>query len=146
MSDSKFAQSISVVLPAYNEELSLGKAAGDALDYLQGAFTEYEVIVVDDGSTDRSAKIVEELCKKNPNLRLLQHGKNLGYGRAIANGFAAARHDLVFFTDADNQFDIRELSSFVPLTEDNDAVFGFRIYRYDSVLRCLLSWVYNRMV
>ncbi len=146
MPDAKFAQSISVVLPAYNEELSLAKAVGDALEFLQGAFEEYEVIVVDDGSTDRSAKIVEDLSKENAKLRLLKHGKNLGYGRAIANGFAAARHDLIFFTDADNQFDIRELSSFVPLTKECDAVFGFRIYRYDSVLRCLLSWVYNRMV
>jgi dolichol-phosphate mannosyltransferase len=80
------------------------------------------------------------------------HQSNQGYGRALAHGFAAARCDLVFYTDSDNQFDVRELKDAVPLMKgpDNeggaDALFGFRIYRYDSVLRCLLSWVYNRLV
>ena len=72
--------------------------------------------------------------------------------KTLANGFKAARCDLVFYTDSDNQFDVRELEDLMPLIKGPgneagaDAVFGFRVYRYDSVLRCLLSWTYNRLV
>lgn len=142
----RFSQSISVVLPAYNEEASIDKAAGDARNYLAEDFEHFEVLVVDDGSKDSTAERVRKLSEADPRIKLLRQPRNLGYGRALARGFAEATGDLVFFTDADNQFDIRELRDFVPLTADYDAVFGFRVYRYDSVLRCLLSWIYNRLV
>ena len=146
MSAQPFRQSISVILPAYNEEESIEKAATDAASFLRDAFEDWEVLVVDDGSADDTAAIVRRLAEAEPRIKLLSHPRNLGYGRALATGFGAARCELVFYTDADNQFDIRELKDTVPLTEQADAVFGFRVYRYDSVLRCLLSWTYNRLV
>ncbi len=137
---------ISVVLPAYNEEDSIEKAARAALEFLPTCFTDHEVLVVDDGSRDATAAVVEKLAREHPTLRLLRHEQNQGYGAAIATGFTAARGELIFYTDSDNQFDIRELKDTVPLLEDADVVFGFRVYRYDSVTRCLLSWIYNRLV
>ncbi len=136
----------SVVLPAYNEEECIHEAVQQCVDFLPTCFATWEVLVVDDGSKDRTAAIVEELSAEHPGVRLIKHEVNQGYGRAIATGFDAAQGDLIFFTDSDCQFDVRELAHSLPLLEDADALFGFRVYRYDSVLRCLLSWTYNQIV
>ncbi len=146
MSAPPFRASISVVLPAYDEEDCIEKAVADAAAFLAGAFREWEIVVVDDGSRDRTAELVESMAGAEPRIRLVRHEHNRGYGRALATGFGAARGEHVFYTDADNQFDIRELKDTVPLLDSADAVFGFRVYRYDSVTRCLLSWIYNRLV
>ncbi|MEM7203874.1 MAG: glycosyltransferase family 2 protein [Planctomycetota bacterium] len=146
MAKARFSTSISVVFPALNEEDNIRKAAGDAAAFLDAAYETWEVLVVDDGSTDDTAAHVRTMTEVEPRIKLVSHPTNQGYGRAIASGFAAASSELVFFTDADNQFDIRELRDFMPLIEDHDAVFGFRVYRYDSVMRCILSWGYNRLV
>lgn len=146
MAAAKFSQSISVVLPAFNEEESIEKAVRDTASFLPQRFEDWEILVVDDGSVDDTSSIVQGLAADEPRIKLLRHAQNAGYGRAIATGFEAARGELVFYTDADNQFDIRELADLVPLTSEADAVFGFRVYRYDSVLRCMLSWTYNRLV
>jgi glycosyltransferase involved in cell wall biosynthesis len=143
---SVFDRAISVVLPAYNEEESIAEAVRQCLEFLPTCFAKYEVLVVDDGSADDTAEIVKGIQADHPELRLIELPNNLGYGRALAAGFAAAGGELVFFTDADGQFDVRELRDFAPLIEGRDAVFGFRVYRYDSVIRCFLSWTYNRLV
>ncbi len=141
-----FPQSISVVLPAYNEEACIEEAVKACTDFFPARFADCEILVVDDGSKDRTAELVRGLAERHPAVKLVQHAKNQGYGRAIASGFAASRCDLVFYTDADCQFDVREVADLVPLLADADVVLGFRVYRYDSVLRCLLSWVYNQLV
>lgn len=141
-----FPQSISVVIPAFNEQESIEKAVCDAADFLPRCFEEWEILLVDDGSTDDTASIAQRISAAEPRVKLLRHPANRGYGRAIATGFGAARNELVFYTDADNQFDIRELAGMVPLTRTADAVFGFRVQRYDPAVRRLLSWVYNRLV
>ncbi len=148
MSGARFDQSISVVLPAYDEEACIRRAVEDALRFLPTCYADHEVIVVDDGSKDGTRAILDELAAAHPTLVVRNHPRNLGYGRAIATGFRTARMDLVFFTDADSQFDIREMRDVTRHMLDTgaDAVFGFRVYRYDSVLRCILSWSYNRLV
>jgi glycosyltransferase involved in cell wall biosynthesis len=141
------ARSLSVILPAYNEEENIERAVTQAVEVLPKLATDFEVIVVNDGSVDGTAEIVQALVSEHhPQVRLLSHLSNRGCGAALRTGFAHARHDLVFYTDADNQFDISELRYFVPLMDDCDAVVGFRVYRYDSVLRSMVSWVYNRLV
>lgn len=138
--------SLSIVLPAYNEEANIQSAveaarvAGDLLH------RPYEIIVVDDGSRDKTADYVTSMCLADRRVRLVSFPQNRGYGAALREGFRAARGDLIFYTDADLQFDIRELQYFVPLMASTDAVLGFRVYRYDAVLRCILSWIYNKMV
>ena len=152
MTTSAFSQSLSIVLPAYNEEENIEKQVRACLAFLRPHFADYEVIVVNDGSRDRTGDIVKKLIAEDSHVRTVVHPTNLGYGRALADGFKAARCDLLFYTDADNQFDVREIKDTMPLIkgpqcrDGANAVFGFRVYRYDSVLRCILSWTYNRIV
>lgn len=141
-----FPYFLSVVLPAYNEEECIEKAVRDTAAFVSQAFRDYEIVVVNDGSRDRTAELVQALSNQDPRVRLVSHPVNRGYGAALTTGFRSARGELVFFTDADNQFDVRELRDTVPLLDRADAVFGYRVYRYDSVVRCMLSWVYNRLV
>lgn len=138
---------LTVILPAYNEEANLGPMLEAALEILPKLAHDYEVIIVDDGSSDGTAKVTREWVERHhPCVRLLVHDGNRGYGAAIRTGLQHGRWDLLFYTDADRQFDVAELAYFLPLAEQNDLVIGFRVYRYDSVLRSMVSWAYNRIV
>src|SRR5436305_10321100 len=105
---------ISVALPAYNEEASLPRTVPWVVDGLRKVTDEFEVVVVDDGSRDRTADVVRELSQTYPEVRLVQHPVNLGYGAAVWTGITSGQKEFVFFTDADGQFDIEELTRFVP--------------------------------
>jgi glycosyltransferase involved in cell wall biosynthesis len=145
--DSPLARSLSVVLPAYNERENIARAVERALEVLPRLADDWEVIIVDDGSTDGTAEVVEGLMlEHHPRVRLLKHDVNQGYGAALRTGFSRVRHDLVFYTDADNQFDIAELAYALPMMQENDVVVGFRVYRYDEPVRVIASWGYNRLV
>jgi dolichol-phosphate mannosyltransferase len=138
---------LSVILPAYNEEENIAVVLRTALDALPEIAPEHEVIVVDDGSRDGTAQVVQGMLGEHDGrLRLVRHTANQGYGAAIRTGFRHATGDLLFYTDSDNQFDISELRWFLPAIRDCDVVVGFRVYRYDTVLRSMVSWVYNRIV
>jgi len=138
---------VSVILPALNERESLPVVIARGLEVLPDLADDFELIVVDDGSTDGMREVAEALVEEHyPRVRLAVHEGNQGYGAAIRSGFALARHDLLFYTDADNQFDLDELRHFLPLMANQDIVVGFRVYRYDTVLRSMLSWIYNRIV
>jgi glycosyltransferase involved in cell wall biosynthesis len=138
--------SLSLVLPAYNEEANLETALGSAVDVASSLVQDFEVIVVDDGSTDGSASLLRHLQAKHDHLRVLTHRTNQGYGGALRSGLAAATGSLVFFTDSDNQFDVRELKDFVALIDRVDMVTGFRISRQDPLVRRSVAWCYNRLV
>ena len=140
------AARVSIVLPAYNEEENILTSLHQIEDKVAPHVQDYEIIVVNDGSQDRTASVCEESAKKNPRIRIIHHPQNKGYGASLRDGFLAARLDAVFFTDADNQFDVSEIRYLLPLLDRYDVITGFRIYRYDSVLRCMASWCYNRLV
>jgi dolichol-phosphate mannosyltransferase len=133
-------------LPAWNERETIEQAIREAVAALADVVNDYEIIVVDDGSGDGTAEVVAGLAEANPRVRLVRHEDNRGYGAALCTGFAAARLDLVAFTDADCQFDLHELAYVLPLTERYDIVCGYRIDRQDSPLRCFVSWGYNTLV
>ncbi len=143
---SDTSRSMSLILPAYNEADVIATAIAEADDALRAITERYEIIVVDDGSTDQTAAIVEDAVASNSKVRLVRHHPNRGYGAAIRSGFAAAENELVVFTDADCQFDLTELDRFVLLSNRYDIVCGYRIDRKDTPLRCLYSKVYNLMV
>ncbi|QDV40727.1 Undecaprenyl phosphate-alpha-4-amino-4-deoxy-L-arabinose arabinosyl transferase [Stieleria neptunia] len=142
----KRSPSLSLVLPAWNEAEVIGQAIAEAESALSDLADRYEIIVVDDGSTDQTSALVREAARLNPAIRLIRHDDNLGYGAALRNGFAAATCDLVAFTDADCQFDLTELDRLVFLSQQYDIVCGYRIDRKDSRLRCFYSRVYNGIV
>jgi len=138
---------ISVVLPAYNEEENIEEQVRAVDGVLRGLrFDDYEILVVDDGSTDGTREKVEALRVEVPKLRLLVHPENRGYAQALSTGFTSARMPLVFYTDADNQFDVREIKNLLAAIDDYDLVCGFRIYRFDPLSRLVLSWGYNLLV
>jgi glycosyltransferase involved in cell wall biosynthesis len=135
------------VLPAFNEEENIEPAALKMLDVLKTLpFPKYEVIIVNDGSRDRTGEVSDALAAKYPEIRVIHHGTNLGYAQALRSGFTSAQSDLIFYTDSDNQFDVKELKNFIAPIEDYDMVCGFRIYRYDPFTRLFLSWGFNLMV
>jgi glycosyltransferase involved in cell wall biosynthesis len=140
-------ESLSLIFPAYNEEANIETAVRRAQAVLAELVPDYEVIVVNDGSRDRTGAIAQALVSEYyPHVRLLNHVQNRGYGAALRTGFSQARHGLIFFTDSDNQFDVSELQYFLPLMNRYDIMTGFRVYRYDPVLRCVISWCWNRLV
>jgi dolichol-phosphate mannosyltransferase len=137
---------LSLVIPAYNEESGIRQAVAEADEALARIASDYEILVVDDGSRDATAAVVAEEARLRPRVRLLRHATNQGYGAALQAGFAAARFEHVAFTDADCQFYIDDLASLLPLTEQNAVAVGYRLDRKDSPRRRLLSWCYNAAV
>jgi glycosyltransferase involved in cell wall biosynthesis len=105
---------------------------------------DYEVIVVNDGSSDRTAEVLDELARALPRLRVIHHPRNRGYGGALRSGFEHATKDLVFYTDGDGQYDVREMATLVPLmTEEVDVVNGYKIKRSDDRRRIVLGAIYK---
>lgn len=138
--------SVSVVLPAYNEEANIAQSLAEATSAVDRLFGEHEVIVVDDGSGDRTAEIVREAARQDPRVRVISHGRNRGYGEALRTGFLTSRLDFVFFTDADLQFDMNELERFVPFLGTVDVVAGYRVNRQDRRARRLNGYAWNVLV
>lgn len=138
---------ITVVLPAYNEEENLERQVR-AVDVVlrDFQFDDYEISVVDDGSRDRTREIATRLKAEIPKLTLHVHEANRGYAQALRTGFTTATMPLVFYTDSDNQFDVRELKNLLASIDDYDIVCGFRIARFDPLSRLVLSWGYNLLV
>lgn len=141
----RFNKDISVVFPAYNEEENIEVCVIMARTILKEVVNNFEIIIVDDGSSDNTGKICRDLERRFPEIRLLSKDKNEGYGFALRDGFKASKHDLVFFSDSDRQFDIVNLRDLLCWTDDNDIVIGFRKKRQDSLKRKFLSWGYNRL-
>lgn len=131
--------SISAVLPAYNEEAVIERTVRHVSGVLTTLTDDFEVIVTDDGSRDRTGAILADLAQDPTlHLRVVTHTVNRGYGAALASGFDAAQKDLVFLTDGDKQFDVAELASFLPaLDASTDMVIGWRRNRADPPLRLL---------
>jgi glycosyltransferase involved in cell wall biosynthesis len=139
-------EGISVFLPAYNDEATIAGLVGDALAVLPSLASDFEVIVVDDGSTDSTASVLDELALSNPRVRVIHHEVNRGYGGALRTGFASATKELVFYTDGDGQYDVREMALLRPLlTEGVDIVNGYKIKRADEWRRKALGAAYNRL-
>src|SRR5262245_18389530 len=112
--DSRF-ESLSVFLPAYNDAPSLPSLLRATFAVLEKHVNDYEVIVVNDGSADRTAEVLEELACRFPLLRIVTHSRNRRYGGALRSGFAAARKNWVFYTDGDGQYDVKELPGLLKL-------------------------------
>ena len=139
--------SLTVFFPCYNEEENV-EALAVEVDRVVGEIADdYEVIIVDDGSTDRTGGIADRIARERPHVRVIHHPRNLGYGTALRTGFAGARKELVLYTDGDCQFDIRDLRKLLPLMREGvDLVVGYRENRQDRPLRKIVSRVYNAII
>lgn len=130
--------SLSVFFPMHNEAENITRVVQQAQKVLPTVARRYEIIIVNDGSQDRTSTLAHQLARRDRHLRVIDQ-PHLGYGGALRTGFAAARYDWVFFADGDLQFDLRELSHFIPATVQHAAVLGYRLERADHWTRRLLA-------
>jgi len=137
---------LSVFFPAYNEERNVERMVEALERVLPQVAEDFEIIIVNDGSMDKTGEIADRLVKEDPKVRVVHHERNLGYGAAIRSGINACRKEYLFFTDGDGQFDVSQLSLFIPLMPEYDAVIGFRLNRQDPWIRKLNAWAWNRLV
>jgi glycosyltransferase involved in cell wall biosynthesis len=133
------AMALSLVLPCYNEERNVGATIADALAWMRERSIEGELIAVDDGSTDGTAERLERLARIHPELRVVTHERNRGYGDAVASGCDAARCELVAFMDSDGQFRVEDLALLLDQAEEHLFVAGRRLRRADPPMRNVLG-------
>lgn len=146
MPNSNRQNSISVFFPVYNDQATIAALVQDALSVLPSLTDDYEVIMVNDGSTDDSGHIANELARTLTHVRVIHHGENRGYGAALKTGFEQTTKDLIFYTDGDGQYDVRELVLLVPLMTDLvDVVNGHKIKRQDNRIRRVSGALYNNI-
>ncbi len=143
---SNSKHSLSVILPAYNEAQVIANTVTTIRAVLSSWATDFEIIVVNDGSTDQTAAIITALAARDANIHLVSHAANRGYGAALVSGFATATKELTFFMDADGQFDIHDLRTFFLFIDRYDAVIGYRIDRQDSWMRKLNAWGWHLLI
>jgi glycosyltransferase involved in cell wall biosynthesis len=143
--DSTPPVSISVFFPCYNEQDNVTKVAEQAVQVLDGLRADYEVIIVDDGSADKTGEVADRIAAANKRVRVIRHPHNRGYGAALQSGFRAAAKELVFYTDGDAQFDLNELPPLLPLMKEFDIVSCYRMDRKDTPLRRLNGWLWTKM-
>ncbi len=136
--------SLSAFFPAYNDEGSIAALVEQTLALLPQFTADFEVIVVNDGSSDGTAAVLDELARTQPHVRVIHHPKNRGYGGALRTGFLNATKELVFYTDGDAQYDVNELAALIPLlSADVDVVNGYKLKRSDSKRRIILGAAYK---
>ncbi|MDQ6693270.1 MAG: glycosyltransferase family 2 protein [Chloroflexota bacterium] len=137
---------ISLVLPAHNEEPNIRAVVEEAAQVLPTAFSDYEIVVVNDGSKDRTLEISQQLAEANTHVRVVNHPVNRGYGAAVTSGFNAATGDFIMFMDSDRQFDINDIHRLTPFVPDYDIVAGYRIKRNDPAHRLLNAKIFGTVV
>ncbi|HEX2910614.1 MAG TPA: glycosyltransferase family 2 protein [Chloroflexia bacterium] len=143
MIDSK----LSLILPAYNEEANIEIVVNEALEELPKVFQRYEVIIVDDGSKDKTPQIADRLAAEHPdNVKVIHHNPNRGYGAALSTGFKAAGGDYLMFMDSDRQFKAEDIQLLAPYIGKADIVAGYRKKRNDPFYRFLIGYTFNMIV
>ena len=138
--------SVSLVLPAYNEAANVVAVVEGAITFLRAQVERFEIVVVNDGSTDQTGELAEELSRRYPEVSVVHPPVNQGYGASLRDGFTASRYEWLFFTDADHQFRIDSLSELLPLRDQAEIIVGFRRERQDPWSRRVLSLGYNALM
>lgn len=132
---------LSIFFPFWNEEENIESVVEKAIPIAKRVATKYEIIMVDDGSSDATFEKAEALAKKYPHLRIISHSPNRGYGAALKSGFESAQYKYVVFNDGDGQFDFAEVVKFVDKIDGCDIVIGYRKKRQDQFIRHLLMYM-----
>ncbi|MDP3973262.1 MAG: glycosyltransferase family 2 protein [Candidatus Daviesbacteria bacterium] len=139
-------ESLSVFFPAYNEELNIAPTIRKSLSVLDGLkLSDYEVLIINDGSTDTTADVSHQLMKECAKVRLIDHDRNRGYGGALKTGFENASFPWVAFADSDGQFDFAEIDKFLPYIDSADLILGYRLNRADPLIRSLTTWGWKNL-
>jgi glycosyltransferase involved in cell wall biosynthesis len=137
---------ISLFYPVYNDERTVESLTLKAISVLKEIAANYEIIIVNDGSPDKSGEIADQLAAEIHEVRVVHHAANKGYGAAIKSGFANSNYDWVCFTDGDDEYDIHDLKRLIKLKEFYDLIITFRYVKLYSNMRILISAVYNKVL
>ena len=129
---------LSIFFPFWNEEQNLENVVNKAIPVANKIAKNWEILMIDDGSSDKTLQIAKKLSKKDARLKTISHQSNRGYGAALKSGFANARYDFIIFNDGDGQFDFSEAPKFIKKIENSDIVIGFRKKRLDNPFRHIL--------
>ena len=143
---SRFDVPVSVFFPCYNEAGNIERVTRRAVEVLDGLVSDWEIIIVDDGSSDDTGAIADRLAREDTRIRVVHHATNGGYGLALRSGFEAATRPYVFYTDGDGQFDIAELQRLLELRDEADIISGYRRRRRDGLRRKLFAAAWGFMV
>jgi glycosyltransferase involved in cell wall biosynthesis len=144
--ESPKRHSISMFFPCFNEQATVESLTRKSISVLEKLTDDFEVIIVNDGSTDDTAGIADRLVGEIPQVRVVHHPVNLGYGLALQSGFRAATKELVFYTDGDSQFDVAELVDILPLIDRYDIVSCYRVNRQEGLIRKINAFCWTRLV
>jgi glycosyltransferase involved in cell wall biosynthesis len=135
---------LSIFFPAYYDEGNIAKVVDKAVEVVESMnLKDYEIIIIEDGSPDRTGEVADELAEKYEKVRVIHHEKNMGYGATLKDGFTSAKMDYVFYSDGDNQFDLEEMKKFIALLPYSDIVVGYRKKKQYSTYRKITSMCYN---
>jgi glycosyltransferase involved in cell wall biosynthesis len=137
---------ISLFFPVYRDENTVRRVTDKALAVLAEVAAEYEVIIIDDGSPDRAGEIADDLAREHPQVSVVHHPNNRGYGAAIKSGFERARYEWICFTDGDDEYDVFDLRKLIMLRDFYDLIITFRYAKVYSGQRQVISWVYNSVL
>jgi len=137
---------ISVFFPAYNEAKNIERVVASALEVIPKLAREYEIIIVDDGSSDVTGELADALTRANVNVRVVHHERNLGYGAALKSGFKNSKYEFIFYTDGDGQFDINQMRGLIELIDSADIAAGYRKKRMDPLYRRINAFAYNILI
>ena len=137
---------VSIFLPAFNEEGNIECAVRSAVDVLSDLCSDYEILVIDDASTDSTGKIADDLAKENPKIRVIHHPENRKLGGAMRTGFAEASKEYIFYVDGDNPVDLKDLGRAFEIMDGADVVIGYRLNRDEPLKRAIYSRTYNLLI
>lgn len=138
--------SLSIFFPMYNEEENVAAMLDAALQVVPRIARKYEIIIINDGSTDHTQLRANNYAKKYDNITVISHKKNKGYGASLRTGFSHAQYEWVFFTDGDQQFDLREIQVFIPYTKTYKAIIGYRENRAEGWSRHLNATIFKLFI
>lgn len=136
---------ITIFFPVYNDENTIPTMVDKCISVLNEIASAYEIIIVNDGSPDKSGEVADKLAKIHPCIRVIHHEQNKGYGAAIKTGFQNAKYEWVCFTDGDDEYDVRDLKKMMQLKDFYDLIITFRYVKLYSNFRVFVSGVYNKL-
>ena len=135
---NKKVPALSIFFPFWNEEKNIENVIKSAIPVANKVAEKWEIIAIDDGSSDKTLRIAEKIAKTNPNIIIASHNSNRGYGASLKSGFEKSKYDLIVFTDGDGQFDFSQVNKFLDKIGKSDMVIGYRKKRFDNSIRHVL--------
>jgi glycosyltransferase involved in cell wall biosynthesis len=145
---SIYIKELSVFFPTYNEEKNIEKVVGDAKKVLEEIAEKWEIIIVEDGSKDKTPEVSDKIAKTDDRINVVHHKPNRGYGGALKTGYSNAKYEWVAFADSDGQFDFSEITKFIKKQKETgaDLVLGIRTNRADPLMRKLFTFVWSKLL